>query len=165
MGDFLNQINGFFMTMRLVLGGVGGVALLVAAFGVANTMTMAILERTREIGLMKAVGATDRDVLTIFLFEAALVGLIGGLSGLGVSFLIQRLINQAVANLPQGDGSGGSISFLPVDVSQIGGNLVVIPPDLAVFTLALATLVGVSAGLYPALRAARMTTVLALKSD
>jgi putative ABC transport system permease protein len=114
---------------------------------------------------MKAVGATDRDVLTIFLFEAALVGLIGGLSGLGVSFLIQRLINQAVANLPQGDGGGGSISFLPVDVSQIGGNLVVIPPDLAVFALALATLVGVSAGLYPALRAARMTTVLALKSD
>ena len=131
MGDFLNQINGFFMTMRLVLGGVGGVALLVAAFGVANTMTMAILERTREIGLMKAVGATDRDVLTIFLFEAALVGLIGGLSGLGVSFVVQRLINQAVANLPQGDGSGGGIVFLPVDVSQIGGNLVVIPADLA----------------------------------
>ena len=70
MGDFLNQINAFFSTMRLVLGGVGGVALLVAAFGVANTMTMAILERTREIGLMKAVGATDRDVLTIFLIEA-----------------------------------------------------------------------------------------------
>ncbi|MEP7291015.1 MAG: ABC transporter permease, partial [Chloroflexota bacterium] len=91
MGDFLNQINSFFSTMRLVLGGVGGVALLVAAFGVANTMTMAILERTREIGLMKAVGATDRDVLTIFLFEAGLVGLIGGLAGLGISYLVQNL--------------------------------------------------------------------------
>ncbi len=164
MGDFLNQINGFFSTMRLVLGGVGGVALLVAAFGVANTMTMAILERTREIGLMKAVGATDRDVLTIFLFEAGLVGLLGGLAGLGISFLIQNLINQAVQNMPQDSGGGGMI-FLPVDVSQIGGNLVVIPTDLALFALALATLVGVSAGLYPALRAARMTTVLALKSE
>ncbi len=77
MGNFLNQINRFFTTMRLVLGGV---ALLVAAFGVANTMTMTILERTCEIGLMKAVGATDRDVLTIFLIEAALVGCRGWVS-------------------------------------------------------------------------------------
>lgn len=165
MGDFLNQINGFFSTMRLVLGGVGGVALLVAAFGVANTMTMAILERTREIGLMKAVGATDRDVLTIFLFEAGLVGLLGGLAGLGISFLVQNLVNQAVSNLPQDAGSGGGLIFLPVDLSQIGGKLVVIPTDLALFALALATFVGVAAGLYPALRAARMTTVLALKSE
>ncbi len=164
MGDFLDQINGFFSTMRLVLGGVGGVALLVAAFGVANTMTMAILERTREIGLMKAIGATDRDVLTIFLIEAALVGLVGGLSGLGVSYLIQNLVNEALAHLPQQSGGGG-IMFLPIDMSQIGGQLVVIPTDLALFALGLATLVGVGAGLYPALRAARMTTVVALKTE
>ncbi|MCZ7543775.1 MAG: ABC transporter permease [Anaerolineae bacterium] len=75
-GDFLNQLNSFFGTMRLVLGGVGGVALVVAAFGVANTMTMAIIERTREIGLMKAVGATDRDVLGIFLIEVRAGGAI-----------------------------------------------------------------------------------------
>lgn len=164
MGDFLNQINAFFTTMRLILGGVGGIALLVAAFGVANTMTMAILERTREIGLMKAIGATDRDVLTIFLIEAGLVGLVGGVSGLVVSYVIQNLINEAVRNLPQGSGGGGFI-FLPVDTSQIGGNLVVIPTELALFALSLATLVGVCAGLYPALRAARMTTVVALKTE
>ncbi len=164
MGEFLNQINAFFTTMRLILGGVGGIALLVAAFGVANTMTMAILERTREIGLMKAIGATDRDVLTIFLIEAGLVGLVGGLSGLAVSYVIQNVINEAVRNLPQGDQGGGLI-FLPVDTSQIGGNLVVIPPELALFALSLATLVGICAGLYPALRAARMTTVVALKSE
>lgn len=164
MGEFLNQINAFFTTMRLILGGVGGIALLVAAFGVANTMTMAILERTREIGLMKAVGATDRDVLTIFLIEAGLVGLVGGLSGLAVSYVIQNLINEAVRNIPQGDQGGGFI-FLPVDTSQIGGNLVVIPTELALFALSLATLVGICAGLYPALRAARMTTVVALKTE
>ncbi|MFN8371373.1 MAG: ABC transporter permease [Anaerolineae bacterium] len=78
MGDFLDQLNGFFTAMRLMLGGIGGIALLVAAFGVANTMTMAILERTKEIGLMKAIGARDLDVMTIFLLEAGLVGFGGG---------------------------------------------------------------------------------------
>lgn len=87
-----------------------------AAFGVANTMTMAILERIREIGLMKAVGATDRDALTVFLIEAALVGLTGGAAGVGVSLLIQNVINEAVRNAPVDQGTG--IIFLPVDTSQ-----------------------------------------------
>jgi putative ABC transport system permease protein len=102
--------------------------------------------------------------LTIFLIEAALVGLVGGFAGLGVSYLVQHLINQAIRSMPQGE-QGGGIIFLPVDVTQIGGNLFVIPTELALFALGLATLVGVGAGLFPALRAARMTTVLALKSE
>lgn len=161
MGDFLDQINGFFRTMRLMLGGVGLVALIVAAFGVANTMTMAILERTREIGLMKAVGATDQDVLSIFLIEAGLVGLIGGLSGVSLSYLLQRLINRAVENVPQGEG----IQFLPVDLSQVNGNLIVIPTPLAVFAIVLATGIGLAAGFFPAIRAARLQPVIALKSE
>jgi putative ABC transport system permease protein len=168
LGEFINQLNGFFTTMRLVLGGVGGVALLVAAFGVANTMTMAILERTREIGLMKAVGATDRDVLTVFLIEAALVGLVGGVLGVLVSYLAGEGINQGIANLAQQaaqSGQGGGPMFLPVDISQLGAGLVIIPSELALFALALATGVGIVAGLLPALRAARMTTVVALKTE
>lgn len=164
MVTFLNELNKFFMTMRLILGGVGGVALLVAAFGVANTMTMAILERTREIGVMKAIGATDRDVLTIFLVEAGLVGLVGGGAGVAIAYAVQSVVNQALQNAPTGEGGGGMM-FLPIDVSATGGNLLVIPSELALFALALATLVGVFAGFYPALRAARMTTVMALKSD
>jgi putative ABC transport system permease protein len=168
MGDYLNSINGFFTTMRLMLGGVGGVALLVAAFGVANTMTMAILERTREIGLMKAVGATDSNILTIFLVEAGLVGFVGGLAGVGVSLAIGRLINESIANAPTpepGTGGGGVGMFLPVDLSNLQGGLVVIQPELILFALGLATAVGTLAGLYPAYRAARMTTVVALKTD
>jgi len=148
-----------------MLGGVGGVALLVAAFGVANTMTMAILERTKEIGLMKAIGATDRDVLTVFLIEAGLVGLAGG-AGVGLSFLLQNLINQGIASLSAqqgGSGQGGGISFLPIDTSQIGGSLFVIPPELAAFALVLATTVGLAAGLYPALRAARFPALRAAR--
>ena len=162
MGDYLNQLNSFFTTMRLMLGGVGGVALLVAAFGVANTMTMAILERTKEIGLMKAIGATDRDVLTVFLIEAGLVGLAGGMAGVGLSLFLQNVINQAVANAPAA-GQGGI--GLPFNTSQIGGNLVVIPPELTIFALVLATAVGLGAGLYPALRAARLPPVIALKME
>lgn len=162
IGDFLRDLNSFFTTMRIVLGGVGGVALLVAAFGVANTMTMAILERTREIGLMKAIGATDRDILTVFLFEAGLVGLFGGIAGVGLSFVLQNVVNQAIANLPQGEGG---VYFLPFDPAQIGGQLMIIPPELAAFALILATSVGIVAGFYPSLRAARMTTVTALKTE
>ena len=166
IGDYLNQINGFFTTMRLMLGGVGAVALLVAAFGVANTMTMAILERTREIGLMKAVGATDGNVLTIFLVEAGLVGFVGGLSGVGLSLLLQNIINQAVANSPAPDPNNpGAGMFLPVDLSNLEGGLVVIQPELIAFGLVLATSIGLVAGLYPSLRAARMNTVTALKTD
>lgn len=162
IGDFLNQLNGFFTTMRLMLGGVGGVALLVAAFGVANTMTMAILERTKEIGLMKAIGATDQDVLVVFLVEAGLVGSVGGIAGVGLSLFLQNLVNQAIQNAPS---NPDSISFLPIDPSQIGGNLLIIPPELAVFAIVLATLVGLGAGLYPALRAAHLPPVIALKQE
>jgi putative ABC transport system permease protein len=165
MADFLNQLNQFFMTMRLMLGGVGGVALLVAAFGVANTMTMAILERTREIGLMKAIGATDREVLSIFLIEAGLVGLVGGTVGVGLSYFLQNVVNSALANAPADSGGGGGFIYLPIDPSQLQGQLLVIPPELAIGAMLLATAVGIAAGLLPALRAARMQPVLALKTE
>ncbi len=164
MGSYLSRINSFFGTMRMMLGGVGGIALLVAAFGVANTMMMAILERTREIGLMKAVGATDRAILTIFLIEAALVGLIGGTAGLAVCYGLEYAVNAALSNM---GSSTDTISFMntTISVSELSGNLIVIPPNLALSALGLAACIGIVAGLYPALRAARMTTVLALKSE
>ncbi len=163
MGEYLNALNSYFTTMRIMLGGIGGVALLVAAFGVANTMMMAILERTREIGLMKAIGATNRDVLTVFLIEAGLVGLAGGLAGVGLSLLLQNIINQAMQNLSSEGGGGGG--FLPLDPSQIGGNLVIIPTELIVAAIILAVLVGVVAGFYPAMRAAQLPPVTALKQE
>jgi putative ABC transport system permease protein len=164
IGDYIDQLNNFFVTMRLILGFVGGVALLVAAFGVANTMMMAILERTKEIGLMKAIGATDRDVLTVFLIEAGLVGLSGGLAGIGLSLFLQNVINKAVSTAPD-PASGGFTAFLPFDTSQLGGNLIVIPGELLALAVILATLVGLGAGLFPAVRAAKMQPVDALKQE
>jgi len=162
IGDYLNNLNSFFVTMRLMLGAVGGVALLVAAFGVANTMMMAILERTREIGIMKAIGATDEAILTLFLLEAGLVGLAGGVTGVALAHGLANLVNTALLNAPQ---SEGGYYFLPFDPNQIGGQLLVIPSELTGFAIALATGVGIVAGLYPAWRAAQMPPVLALKHD
>jgi putative ABC transport system permease protein len=162
VGDFLDELNSFFITMRLVLGATGGIALLVAAFVVANTMMMSVLERTREIGLMKAIGARDRDVLLLFLFEAGLVGLIGGIVGVAVAFLLGNRINDAILN-SQIEGSS-QLGFLPINMTMIeGGELIIIPSNLALLAIVIATGVGLLSGLLPAWRAARMSPVDALK--
>lgn len=162
MGDYLDNLNSFFETMRLMLGAIGSVALLVAAFGVANTMMMAILERTREIGIMKAIGATNETILTLFLLEAGLVGFAGGVTGVLLANGLANVTNAALVNMPQ---SEGGIYFLPIDPNQIGGQLLVIPPELTWFAIILATIVGTVAGIYPAWRAAQMPPVIALKHD
>lgn len=150
-------ISNFYLIIQVIFGGVGAVALLVAAIGIANTMTMAILERTREIGLMKAIGATNNNVLTIFLGEAAGIGFVGGLGGVATGWLVNMAIN--VVATP----------YLASQAAQYGAP----PPEAAVFTPAwlpvfavlFATLVGLISGLYPALRAATLVPVIALKYE
>ncbi|WP_119070093.1 ABC transporter permease [Aggregatilinea lenta] len=164
IGDYINELNSFFQTMRLLLGGVGLVALVVAAFGVFNTMSMAVLERTKEIGLMKAIGATDRDVLTVFVVESALVGLSGGIAGALLSAGLQNLVNSLFQTPADGQVSGVT-AFLPFDTSQLGGNLIIIPTELTLLSIALATLIGTVAGFIPARRAFRMLPVGALKEE
>jgi len=154
---FVQGINNFYIILQFIFGGVGAIALLVAAIGIANTMAMSILERTREIGLMKAVGATNRDVLAIFLGEASGIGFIGGLGGVIIGWLAGQGINVI------------AIVYLANQASQQGGP----PPSVAVYTplwlpifaLAFSTLIGMLSGLYPALRAATMIPVLALKYE
>jgi len=155
--SFVQGINSFFMVLQVIFGGVGAIALLVAAIGIANTMAMAILERTREIGLMKAVGATNRDVLSIFLGEAAGIGFIGGLGGAILGWLAGQIINVV------------ALAYLAGQAAEQGG----LPPTTAVFTplwlplftIIFATLIGILSGLYPALRAATMIPVNALKYE
>jgi putative ABC transport system permease protein len=155
--SFVQGINNFFVILQVIFGGVGAIALLVAAIGIANTMTMAILERTREIGLMKAVGATNRDVLSVFLGEAAGIGFIGGVGGLVLGWSVAQILNVL------------AMSYLAGQAAQQGG----LPPTVAVYTptwlpvfaLVFATLIGLLSGLYPALRAATLVPLNALKYE
>ncbi|MGI6250892.1 MAG: ABC transporter permease [Anaerolineaceae bacterium] len=153
-------INSFFTIMQVVFGGVGAIALLVAAIGIANTMTMAILERVREIGIMKAIGATNNNVLSIFLGEAAGIGFLGGLGGVGLGWVICSIINVfggAYLATQASSGGGGMMGGSPIATSM--------PWWLPVFSVAFATLVGLLSGLYPALNAATLVPVNALKYE
>jgi len=139
--------------LQVIFGGVGAIALLVAAIGIANTMAMAILERTREIGLMKAIGATNRDVLSVFLGEAAGIGFIGGLGGVIIGWSAGQIINVL------------AMAYLAGQAVQTGGP----PPSIAVYTptwlplfaLIFATIIGLVSGL----RAATLIPVDALKYE
>ena len=151
--DELDQIKLVFLIIDSVLGLLGGISLLVASFGIANTMIMSILERTREIGIMKAIGAEDREIKLIFFVEAAVIGFFGGVLGVllawGIDGLANRLAYRFVLK-PQG------ASF--VDFFSI-------PPYLWIGAIVFALLVSVAAALYPASRAARIDPVRALRHD
>jgi putative ABC transport system permease protein len=151
--DQLDQIRTVFLIIDSVLGLLGGISLLVASFGIANTMIMSILERTREIGIMKAIGAEDREIKLIFFFEAAVIGLTGGIIGClaawGIDALANRLAYRFVLK-PQG------ASF--VDFFSL-------PPYLWLGAIAFALFVSILAALYPASRAARIDPVRALRHD
>lgn len=149
-------INGFFTILQIIFGGIGAIALLVAAIGIANTMTMAILERTREIGLMKAIGATNKDVLTIFLGEAAGIGFLGGLGGVLIGWGGSKVLNVLAMQFLASQAQQGMIS---------SGLSAVTPSWLLLFAIIFATLVGFLSGLYPALRAATLEPVMALKYE
>lgn len=155
--SYLEGINSFFMVLQIIFGGVGAIALLVAAIGIANTMTMSILERTREIGLMKAIGATNKDVLSIFLGEAAGIGFVGGLGGVILGWGASAVLNVL------------SLAYFASQASSGGGSLPAAatstPFWLPIFALVFATVIGLLSGFYPALRAATLVPVNALKYE
>ncbi len=155
--SFVEGINSFYLILQIIFGGVGAIALFVAAIGIANTMTMAILERTREIGLMKAIGATNRDVMSIFLGEAAGIGLVGGLGGVLFGWTAGQIIN--VLALAYLAGQSASQGGPPPSVA------VYTPAWLPIFVVVFATLIGLLSGLYPALRAATLVPIQALKYE
>ena len=144
----------------MVLGALGGVSLLVAAIGIANTMMMSIYERTREIGVMKVLGCVVGNIRTLFLMEAASIGLLGGVLGIGISYGLSYALNHLVAG---SNALGGMLGFGMMDGMQV--NISVIPPWLVLLALVFSTCVGIISGFYPANRAVKISALEAIKHE
>ncbi|MFH1332590.1 MAG: ABC transporter permease [archaeon] len=145
--ELMRQINTILGVIQIVLGGIAGISLVVGGVGIMNAMYTSVMERTREIGVMKAVGARNSDVLTMFLIESGLMGLFGGLMGVIL-------------------GTGVAFAFGKI-ASQLGFGLLLIRIEwqLLIFALLFAFFVGVISGTLPAFRAARLKPVDALRYE
>lgn len=150
--DFIDEQLSVFNIIGLVLGAIGAIALLVAAIGVVNTMIMAILERTREIGVMRAVGSKRSTVRRLFTTEASMLGFMGGVIGVAVGFGLTRIANVFVNQQLE-------------ENSLSARNVIGTPPWLIFTVVSIATLIGLIAGLGPAARAARLDPVDALRYE
>lgn len=152
--DVLNVFNTFFNIVPIIFTIIGAIAVFVASIGIINTMIMSVFERTKEIGVMKAVGARNVNILSLFITEAGLIGFLGGLLAVFVSLLLMLGIERLLVNniLPRLNVEG---------ISQI----FITPLWLIVVTVLVSTLVGILAGLYPAFRASRLDPVKALRYE
>lgn len=148
--EYIESMKKQFAMIQAVLGGIGAVSLFVAAIGIANTMMMSIYERTKEIGVIKVLGCGLQNIQQMFLLEAAFIGLIGGVVGNILSFLMSIVINWLT-------GAGNAMGF--------EGNISYIPLWLVLVSMIFAVFVGMAAGFFPALRAMRLSPLAAIRND
>ena len=161
-GQILSSIQSITGQLTLFLGSIGAVSLFVATVGIVNTMYVSVMERTREIGILKAIGYRPRQILAMFLSEAALTGMIGAFCGLALGYVIAFLMGGMLGGIggvrvgfgPGGPGGGTGTAIQPV-----------FSPELILFSLVFPVILSTVAGLYPAWRASRMNAVVALKYE
>ena len=148
LGSQLDQITSITTTLNYFVAGIASISLLVGAVGIANTMYMSVMERTKEIGTLKALGTTRREILQLFITESALIGLVGGLIGLSLGFLLSGIIGFIL-----------SIALTDIPASTY------ISPLMIIGSLVFAVIMGVASGTFPALKAAKLEPVEALRSE
>ena len=164
-GSMVSSVESITSQMTVFLGSIGAVSLFVAAVGITNTMFVSVMERTREIGILKALGYKPRQIMGMFLSEATLSGVVGGVGGTILGYVLSFILGGSLSMFggfrmgggPPGQASSASASsttFTPV-----------FTPELIAFSLLFPIGIAVLAGLYPAWRASRMNAVVALKYE
>jgi ABC-type antimicrobial peptide transport system permease subunit len=155
LSDILESMKETSAGIRAILGGVGAVSLFIAAIGITNTMVMSIYERTKEIAVMKVLGAELSDIKKLFLFEAGLIGFFGGVAGIIFSYLVSFILNSTGIDL---FGMGYYAEGVTPKIS-------IIPLYLTLLSLGFSTVVGIIAGYYPAKRAMKLSVLEALRNE
>ncbi|EKE21006.1 MAG: hypothetical protein ACD_7C00385G0005 [uncultured bacterium] len=150
ISDTVEQTRKIFNVIQIVLLSFGMLALVVSAIGMFNTMTISLLERTQEIAIMKSLGASARDIWSMFLTESVLIGFLGGTIGIGIGFAGTEFVN-VLLNLVAKNFGGVSVDIF------------YIPLWFVVFIIIFSTVVGLVTGFYPAKRAAALDTLEALR--
>lgn len=156
--------------LMLILGCLAAFSLLVAALNIINTMTMAIYERTREIGVMKVLGCALGKIRLMFLIESGFIGFIGGVTGSVVSLAISFVLNNLTLIMAIFGGGGGDLSGMMSSLGGYyyggGGSAVsVVPPWLVLLALVFATVIGLVAGILPAARATKISALEAIRHE
>jgi putative ABC transport system permease protein len=152
MGDTIRQINSIFVIFRYIIGGFGLVAMFVAVLGMFNTLTVSLLERITEIGVLKANNAMKRDIFLIFLSEALIISFIGSVFGIISGILTGKMVNFW-------------FNFYALKSGSNQLELFYLPPIFMVEVIVSVTLIGFLTGLYPSRRATRIKILDALKYE
>lgn len=150
--DTLQEVTSVFRVVRIILAIFGIIALFVASIGMFNTLTISLLERTRDIGIMKAIGASDRDIRRIFLYESLTIALFGGIMGVVVGWGMGKIINIIINILAK----------------TLGGEMISLFSTPLLFTvvmIAISLVVGFLTGVYPAWRASKLDPLVALRYE
>ena len=150
ISETIDQANKIFAIIQMVLAAFGIVALIVSAIGMFNTMTISLLQRTREIGIMKSIGAKNRDVKKLFLMEALLIGTLGGGAGLAIGFSLQFIFNML-------------LKLLAKTLGGVAMNIFYTPTWFILLIIGFSSIVGILTGVWPAIRASKLNPLDALR--
>lgn len=151
--SMLETIQSTMQTLTFFLTGIAAISLLVGAIGIANTMFMSVMERTRLIGIMKSIGTRNSEIMKMFLAESGIIGLMGGLLGIFLGFIVVGIISSIGFNIMGMGRTGTSTS------------VAIVTPQLILFALAFSTIIGIISGLIPARKAANLQVVEAMRSE
>ena len=151
--SMIQTIQSTMATLTFFLTGIAAISLLVGAIGIANTMFMSVMERTRLIGILKSIGTKNSEIMKLFLTESGIIGLMGGLLGIFLGFIVVGIISDVGINI-MGMGRMGTST-----------SVAIVTPELIIFALVFSTVIGIVSGLIPARKAANLQVVEAMRSE